>query len=66
PPFCTLNIGPKATPTQNQTSDRNWGAYGDDIAGDIELVLRMIRAGNLTDNTWDYLLYHVSFGRWGL
>ena len=41
-------------------------AYGDDTAGDIELVLRMIRVGNLTGNTWDYFLYHISFGRWGL
>ena len=40
--------------------------YGSDTAGDIELVLRMIRVGNLTGNTWDYLLYRISFGRWGL
>ena len=40
--------------------------YGDDTARDIELVLRMIRVGNLTGNTWDYLLYRISFGRWGL
>ena len=40
--------------------------YGSDTAGDIELMLRMIRMGNLTGNTWDYFLYHISFGRWGL
>ncbi len=41
-------------------------AYGDDTAGVIELVLRIIRMGNLMGNTWDYLLYRISFGRWGL
>jgi AhpD family alkylhydroperoxidase len=40
--------------------------YGDDIAGDIELVLRMIWMGSLMGNAWDYLLYRISFGRWGL
>ena len=40
--------------------------YGGDTAGAIELLLRMIRMGNLTGNTWDYLLYRISFGRWGL
>ena len=40
--------------------------YGSDIATAIELVLRMIRVGNLMGNTWDYFLYRISFGRWGL
>lgn len=40
--------------------------YGDDTAAAIELALRMIRMGNLMGNTWDYLLYRVSLGRWGL
>lgn len=40
--------------------------YGADRAETIELVLRLIRAGNLLGNTWDYLLYRLSFGRWGL
>ncbi len=41
-------------------------AYGDARAAEIELALRMIRMGNLLGNTWDYLLYRVSGGRWGL
>jgi AhpD family alkylhydroperoxidase len=39
--------------------------YGEEIAAGIELALRMIRMGNLLGNTWDYVLYRVSFGRWG-
>ena len=31
----------------------------------IELVLRTIRIGNLLGNSFDYLLYRLSFGRWG-
>ena len=30
----------------------------------IHLMLRMIRLGNLLGNSWDYLLYRISFGRW--
>ena len=39
--------------------------YGEEAAASIELVLRMIRMGNLLGNTWDYVLYRISFGRWG-
>jgi len=39
--------------------------YGEQVTGAIELTLRMIRMGNLLGNTWDYILYRVSFGRWG-
>jgi AhpD family alkylhydroperoxidase len=39
--------------------------YGEEVAAGIELVLRMIRAGNLLGNTWDYVLYRISFGQWG-
>lgn len=39
--------------------------YGGDTAEAIELVLRAIRMGNLMGNTWDYLLYRISFGHWG-
>jgi len=38
--------------------------YGKDTVEVIELVLRVIRMGNLAGNTWDYLLYRLSFGRW--
>jgi AhpD family alkylhydroperoxidase len=39
--------------------------YGECVVEMMELALRMIRAGNLSGNTFDYLLYRVSFGRWG-
>ncbi|MEA2086399.1 MAG: carboxymuconolactone decarboxylase family protein, partial [Chloroflexota bacterium] len=38
--------------------------YGIEKAGAIYLVLRMIRLGNLSGNSLDYLLYRISFGRW--
>jgi AhpD family alkylhydroperoxidase len=39
-------------------------AYGSEKADAIHLMLRMIRLGNLLGNTWDYLLFRISFGRW--
>jgi AhpD family alkylhydroperoxidase len=36
--------------------------YGDEKAAVINVVLRMIRVGNLMGNTWDYFLYRLSFG----
>jgi len=39
--------------------------YGEERLERIEVVLRMIRMGNLMGNTFDYLLYRISFGRWG-
>ena len=38
--------------------------YGVEKAKAIDLVLRMIRNGNLTGNTWDRFLNRISFGRW--
>jgi AhpD family alkylhydroperoxidase len=38
--------------------------YGIEKAEAIHLMLRMIRLGNLLGNTWDYLLYRISFGKW--
>ena len=32
----------------------------------IELTLQMIRMGNLSGNTFDYILYRVSLGRLGV
>lgn len=40
--------------------------YGEEKAEAIEIVLRMIRSGNLLGNLWDYWLYRISFGRLGL
>ena len=39
--------------------------YGSEKSDAIHLMLRMIRLGNLLGNTWDYLLYRISFGNWG-
>jgi AhpD family alkylhydroperoxidase len=41
-------------------------AYGQETADNIDVVLRMIKTGNFTGNTADYLLYRISFGKWGL
>jgi AhpD family alkylhydroperoxidase len=40
--------------------------YGVADAGRIDTILRMIQTANLLGNTWDYSLYRVSGGRWGL
>jgi AhpD family alkylhydroperoxidase len=42
------------------------GRYGEQAVGMMELALRMIRVGNLLGNTFDCLLYRISFGRWGI
>jgi len=39
--------------------------YGDDGFQAINMVLRMIRMGNLLGNTWDYFLFKMSFGNLG-
>lgn len=39
--------------------------YGKETFAAVETVLKMIRMGNLMGNTGDYLLYRLSFGRWG-
>lgn len=39
--------------------------YGEERAAAIDIVLRMIRIGNLLGNTADYLLYRLSFGLLG-
>jgi AhpD family alkylhydroperoxidase len=40
--------------------------YGDDKARAIQLVLAIIRVGNLMGNTADYLLFRLTFGSLGL
>ena len=53
-----------ATPDP-EARQRVLGIYGQTKTEAIELSMRMIRVGNLTGSTWDYLLYRVSCGRWG-
>jgi AhpD family alkylhydroperoxidase len=38
--------------------------YGSDKTTAINMILRMIRIGNLLGNSWDYLLYRLFGGRW--
>ena len=40
--------------------------YGEEKTAAIDILLRMIRVGNLLGNTADYLLYRLSFGLLGL
>jgi AhpD family alkylhydroperoxidase len=49
-----------------EVRDKLVAAYGQDMANDIDIVLRVIKTGNLTGNTVDYFLYRLSFGQWGL
>jgi AhpD family alkylhydroperoxidase len=49
---------PKAVKRLQQT-------YGREKTEAIHLMLRMIRMGNLLGNSWDYLIYRISFGRVG-
>ncbi|MCS6841417.1 MAG: carboxymuconolactone decarboxylase family protein [Roseiflexus sp.] len=46
--------------------ERLFCEYGVLRAHAIETVLRMIRVGNLLGNTFDYLLFRLSSGRFGL
>ncbi len=39
--------------------------YGEDGFQAISMVLRMIKMGNLLGNTWDYILFKISFGNLG-
>ena len=39
--------------------------YGEAKSAAIDIVLRMIQSGNLLGNTFDYLKYRISGGRWG-
>jgi AhpD family alkylhydroperoxidase len=49
-----------------EVRDKLIATYGQDMASDIDVVLRLIKTGDLTGNTVDYLLYRISFGKWGL
>lgn len=39
--------------------------YGEKTVEAMELTFQMIRAGNLMGNTFDYILYRLTFGRLG-
>jgi AhpD family alkylhydroperoxidase len=48
-----------------ETVQRLQQTYGPQETEAIHLILRMIRMANLLGNSWDYLLYRMSFGRKG-
>jgi AhpD family alkylhydroperoxidase len=39
--------------------------YSEETVESIELAMSMIRMGNLLGNTWDYILFRLSFGALG-
>jgi AhpD family alkylhydroperoxidase len=49
----------------SQAVSRLEEAYGREQAQAIEVLLHMIRLGNLAGNTWDRFLHRISFGRLG-
>jgi AhpD family alkylhydroperoxidase len=49
-------------PSARNSIVKRYGAQATEL---MELAFRMIRAGNLSGNTLDYLLHRISFGRWG-
>jgi len=51
------NPGPEAVLKLQET-------YGVEKAEAVDLVLRMVRLGNLAGNSFDYLLYRMSLGKW--
>jgi len=48
-----------------EATERLERVYGAERAKAINLVLRMVRVGNLAGNLWDYFLYKLSHGKWG-
>lgn len=46
-------------------TERLYGIYGREAAETIIFVIRCITIGNLLGNTLDWMLYRLSFGRWG-
>jgi AhpD family alkylhydroperoxidase len=38
-------------------------SYGAEIAKTIDVMLRIVRVGNLAGNLWDYFLYKLSHGK---
>ena len=50
----------------SQAEGRLREVYGEDRSQAIEIILRMIRVGNLLGNTADYWLAVLTFGRLGL
>jgi AhpD family alkylhydroperoxidase len=54
------------THPEPQAAARLVEIYGAEKAGAVQVLLRMIRVGNLLGNQGDYILYKLSFGLVGL
>ncbi len=50
---------------ETEARGRLVSAYDPDEVAAIELSLQTIQIGNLLGNTLDYVLFRLSFGRWG-
>lgn len=48
-----------------EVTERLERTYGAQKAKAINLVLRMVRVGNLAGNLWDYFLYRLFHRKWG-
>ncbi|HET59233.1 MAG TPA: carboxymuconolactone decarboxylase family protein [Chloroflexi bacterium] len=53
------------THPDNEIREHMLTLYGEETLKAIEMVLRMIRMGNLMGNTFDYVLFKISFGLLG-
>jgi AhpD family alkylhydroperoxidase len=47
------------------TREKLFDVYDKTTVESMELAMRMIRMGNLLGNTWDYVVFRLSFGRLG-
>jgi hypothetical protein len=47
------------------TREKLFDVYDKTTVESMELAMRMIRMGNLLGNTWDYVLFRISFGKLG-
>ena len=47
------------------TREKLFDVYDKTTVESMELAMRMIRMGNLLGNTWDYVIFRLSFGRLG-
>ncbi len=50
---------------ESSVRDQIVARYGEPAVDAMELAMRMIRMGNLSGNTFDYLVHRISFGRLG-
>jgi len=50
--------------TEPEADQKLQATYGFEMTEAIRLMLHMIKLGNLLGNSWDYLLYRISFGKW--